>query len=111
MLILPSFLRFTRSLIGSYNDPDIKGLIEILIFIICLGTIFYHYSEGWSLLDSLYFSVATLLTVGYGNFAPQTVAGKIFTIIYLFIGVGAFLGFVNLYIQHHRNSTKKERGS
>jgi hypothetical protein len=38
------------------------------------------------LLDSLYFSVITLATVAYGDFSPYTMAGKIFTVFYIFIG-------------------------
>jgi voltage-gated potassium channel len=46
-------------------------------------------------LDSLYFSVITLTTVGYGDFSPSTRAGNIFTMFYIFIGIGIVLGFVN----------------
>jgi voltage-gated potassium channel len=44
---------------------------------------------------TLYFSVITLTTVGYGDFSPSTTAGNIFTMCYIFIGIGIFLGFVN----------------
>jgi voltage-gated potassium channel Kch len=47
--------------------------------------------EGWSLLDSLYFSVVTIATVGYGDLAPRTTLGKIFTIGYIFVGIGIFV--------------------
>ncbi|WP_269849570.1 potassium channel family protein [Methanosarcina horonobensis] len=46
------------------------------------------------MLDSLYFSVITLTTVGYGDFTPQTVYGKIFTMIYIFFGLGILIGFI-----------------
>jgi len=52
--------------------------------------------EGWSLLDAFYFSVMTLTTVGYGDFSPSTTAGKLFTIVYIFVGIGIILGFLNL---------------
>jgi voltage-gated potassium channel len=59
------------------------------------GTLFYSRVEGWSTLDSLYFSVVTLTTVGYGDLAPSTAAAKVFTIFYIFVGIGIILGFVN----------------
>ena len=52
---------------------EILGLIVLTIL---TGTLFYHAVEGWRFLDALYFSVATLTTVGYGDFTPQTDAGK-----------------------------------
>lgn len=38
--------------------------------------------------------VVTLATVGYGDFTPKTDAGKLFTVLYVLIGVGILLSFV-----------------
>lgn len=62
--------------------------IMALIFLLIAGTIIYHSIEGWNYLDSIYFSVATVTTIGYGDFSPKTDAGKIFTIIFAFSGIG-----------------------
>jgi hypothetical protein len=43
------------------------------------------------------FSVITLATVGYGDFAPRTTGGKLFTVGYVLVGVGllgSFLSFL-----------------
>ena len=45
-------------------------------------------------LDSAYFSVVTIATVGYGDFAPKTALGKAFTIAYIFAGIGVFVAAV-----------------
>ncbi len=58
------------------------------------GTVFYRSVEGWAWLDALYFSVITLTTVGYGDFAPVTPAGRAFTIGYVLVGIGAFTAFI-----------------
>lgn len=56
------------------------------------GTLFYHGQEGWSWLDSLYFSVVSLIPTGLNtNLAPVTVFGKVFTMFYLIVGVGVML--------------------
>lgn len=88
-------IRFARALWRSLKDPEFQGLFFLVIVMLVSGTFFYWRVEGWSLLDSLYFSVTTLTTVGYGDFSPTTTAGKIFTIFYIFIGLGIILGFVN----------------
>ncbi|MGB0255380.1 MAG: potassium channel family protein, partial [Flavobacteriaceae bacterium] len=65
--------------------------------------------EGWSWLDSLYFSVITLTTIGYGDFSPQTNLGKLFTMAYIIIGVALILGFVNTLFLHYKEETIKKR--
>ena len=89
-------IRFARALWLSLKDPEFQGLFFLVIVMLASGTFFYWRVEGWSLLASLYFSVITLTTVGYGDFSPTTTAGKIFTIFYIFIGLGIILGFVNV---------------
>jgi potassium channel subfamily K len=42
--------------------------------------------------DTLYFCLVTLTTVGYGDYHPREDAGKAFTIFYLMFGVG-FIGY------------------
>jgi len=56
-------------------------------FTLLLGMVVYHWLEGWSYLDALYFSVVSLATVGYGDLTPTTPTAKIFTIFYLFNGI------------------------
>ena len=42
----------------------------------------------------MYFSVATISTVGYGDLTPQSDIGKIFTIFYMLVGIGLFVALV-----------------
>ena len=62
----------------------------ILIYaavVITLGAALYHWLEGWSWLDSIYFVVITLTTIGYGDLHPTTPATKIITIFYGLNGI------------------------
>ena len=74
------------------RNPEFRALLILYGIMLVLGTTFYARVEGWSVLDAMYFCVVTLATVGYGDLAPRTPLGKIFTIVYVMIGSGVFVG-------------------
>jgi voltage-gated potassium channel Kch len=67
--------------------------------IIGLGTVFYHFVERLSWLDSWYFSTITLTTIGYGDITPKTEIGKLFTIFYVLFGVGVIATILNIMVK------------
>lgn len=97
---MPAFFillyRFIKSIWHGVQDKEFRALFYWVLGILGLGTWFYSKVEGWRALDSLYFTVITLTTVGYGDFSPKTDAGKLFTIFYIFVGIGLLSGFVIL---------------
>lgn len=76
-----------------------RVIVAAVILMLSIGTVSYHFIEGWSWLDSLYFCVVSLATVGYGDIAPVTDLGKLFTIFYLVIGISIFAVFANTLIR------------
>ena len=66
----------------------LKITLIILLTIFIIGTVGFHVIEGWSLMDSFYACITTLSTVGYGDFVPETTAGKLFTVFIIIFGVG-----------------------
>ncbi|MBG7631255.1 MAG: two pore domain potassium channel family protein [Bacteroidetes bacterium] len=88
------------------NKNHQRLIIGTLVTLI-VGSTVYHYSENWSWIDSIYFSVITLTTVGYGDFSPQTDFGKIFTIFYVLTGIGLIFGFINEFYQFRKQNNKK----
>ncbi|VXA95800.1 Potassium channel protein [Flavobacterium sp. 9AF] len=100
---------FYRTLISFLQDDEYRDLLITTIMIVLVGTLTYHYIEGWSLIDSLYFSVVTLTTIGYGDFAPKTDGGKLFTVLYIIIGIGMILSFINTIQHHYTHMRYKER--
>ncbi|CAM4011556.1 MULTISPECIES: potassium channel family protein [Flavobacterium] len=91
---------FFRTVISFLQDDEYRDLLITTFMILLIGTLTYHYLEGWGIIDSLYFSVVTLTTIGYGDFTPKTDAGKLFTVLYIIVGIGMILSFINT-IQHH----------
>jgi voltage-gated potassium channel Kch len=51
-------------------------------------------SRQWTWLEGMYFSVLTLTTVGYGDYAPSTDNGKIFVMCYAFVGLGFIMHII-----------------
>jgi voltage-gated potassium channel len=76
------------------RDPQFVSLALLVAIAIFSGTGFYSFVEGLRVVDAFYFSVVTLTTVGYGDFAPETDAGKLFTAVYVLVGIGILLAFV-----------------
>jgi multisubunit Na+/H+ antiporter MnhF subunit len=79
-------------------EPAGRGLSLGVMVVIATGTVFYKVVEGWSVLDSLYFTVVTLTTIGYGDLHPTTDLSKVFTIFFVFAGVSFILGFLNFIV-------------
>ena len=48
------------------TDRRIRPIILYTLLIVAIGAGIYHWLEGWSWLDSVYFVVITLTTIGYG---------------------------------------------
>lgn len=93
ILVFKSLGRIIR---GIVTDPEARGLGIIAIGLIVGGATFYRSVEGFSWVDSFYFTVVTLTTVGYGDIHPATTSGRVFTIFYLLIGVGVLVSFVTV---------------
>jgi voltage-gated potassium channel len=83
-----------RAMRTLWSDPQFRSLTRLAVIAISSGTVFYWLVEDLRPIDSLYFSVTTLATVGYGDFAPKTDAGKLFTVVYMLVGVGILLAFL-----------------
>ncbi len=101
--------RLVRAVVLLVRQPEGRALALLVLVQLVGGTVFYTLNEGWSWLDSLYFSVTTLATVGLGDLAPATDAGKLFTIGYILTGVGLLATFISMLAQQLRPAPRADR--
>ncbi|MEM9259655.1 MAG: potassium channel family protein [Bacteroidota bacterium] len=90
-----------------------------LIGWIAAGTLIFHRLEDWTWIQSFYFSVVTITTVGYGDLTPSTEMSRLFTAIYILVGVSVGLVTLSLigaeilksreksYTKRNKNSREK----
>lgn len=82
-----------NSLPQSQQKRDLWELLFVfLVFLLLLafGTAGYMVLEGWNAIDSLYMTVISVSTVGFGEIHPLSNSGRLFTIFIIFSGVGLF---------------------
>jgi hypothetical protein len=82
------------------SDPEGKVLLTSAFLLLAVGTIVYTVLEGRSPLDSLYFCVVTLATVGFGDYTPTTDLARLFTIGDIITGIGILTTFVSELTRH-----------
>lgn len=96
--------------IDALRVPHIALLLTMTVSLIGCATVFYRWQEGWRWLDAAYFSVVTIASVGYGDFTPKTDAGKLFTIVYIFTGIGLFVATAAALAGHIIHRAGQDRG-
>jgi voltage-gated potassium channel len=103
--------RLFHGLGHALKQPEVQGGAQLAISLVLIATLFYWFVEGWSLLDAVYFAVVTIATVGYGDLAPHTTIGKIFTIGYIVSGIGIFVAAITALAQAtlHADRTRPEQ--
>ena len=80
---------------GTWSHHSSRIVTSLAVGAVLTGTIVYRLLEDWGWVDSFYFSVITLTTVGYGDFSPTTPAPKLFTVVYIFGGISLIGAYLN----------------
>jgi voltage-gated potassium channel len=96
-----------------FNARQLRYFFLIPLAVVCIGTTGFMVIEKLSFLDSLYFTIATIATVGYGDIHPVTAVGKIFAIVIIVIGIGTFLamvtGLTQVFMQRRQLVLNRQR--
>ncbi len=72
------------------------GIIVIGSFVIFSVESQHPDSQINSMLDAVWWTVATVTTVGYGDIVPVTDTGKIVAIFFMFFGIGVLAIFLSV---------------
>lgn len=91
-------------------DGRVFLLAELaLVALIALEALIFSRIEHWSYLDGLYFSVVTLLTIGFGDFSPSTTAGKILVFPFAIAGIALLANQISLIVSVSTRNMAKYR--
>lgn len=75
--------------------------VVVFIFMVIFGGTFtFMYVEGKTFLESLYFVIVTVTTVGYGDVVPATEPGKLLSILLIIFGAGAVLSIIPIVFSY-----------
>ena len=85
--------------LSALSTPSVVRLLALAFTLVAVASLFYRVVEGWTWIDAVYFSVMTIATVGFGDLAPRTDAGKLFTVVYVILGLGLFVAAASAVAQ------------
>jgi voltage-gated potassium channel len=76
-----------KNLVEVMDTHRLRNGILIILIILLYGVVGSYFIMKLNLFESLYFTIITIATVGYGDIVPITMAQKIFTMILSFAGI------------------------
>ncbi len=82
-----------------YVSKRVKLLILLPAATVFVGTVGFMAIEKFSFINALYFTIVTISTVGYGDVYPESIAGKLFGMVIIVVGIGGFLSIVTTLTQ------------
>ena len=109
--------RFQNAFMMITQELIMFSVVSLILFYLSAVGIYYFENsvqpESFSsIFSSLWWSVVTLTTVGYGDIIPITVGGRIFTFIILMIGLGIIAipsGMISSALTEARAIEKEEK--
>ena len=111
--------RFHRALLLAREELVLYFFLTLILIYFAAVGIYYCEHEAQpdryaSVFHSLWWAVATLTTVGYGDIYPVTVGGRLFTFLMLLLGLGVVAvpaGIVSTALTTARAMEEEESGN
>ena len=80
----------------------IKFTAALLILVFTIGTLGFHFIEGWTYFEAFFMTLITVSTIGYGELHPLSQLGRYFDVFIIMMGVGtvaySFMAITQLII-------------
>lgn len=94
--------RFGRALAMAKEEIVISVIsTAVLVYLSAIGIYYFEHPAQpdvfKSVFDALWWAIATVTTVGYGDVYPITTGGRIFTMVILFLGLGLVAGTTGIF--------------
>jgi voltage-gated potassium channel len=86
---------------------QVSAAVSALASMLVIGTVVYRYMENWTWIQSFYFSVVTLTTVGYGDMHPTNDVSRLFTAFYIIVGVAIALTSLGIIGRNYFENRKR----
>lgn len=90
--------KFIFKLLTKLPTKYVTSGIFLIVLLFAYGIIGSHFIMGLNLVDSIYYSVSTMATVGYGDYVPSTGLQKIFATTLALSGVGLLAYVFNIIL-------------
>jgi voltage-gated potassium channel len=81
------------------STNQLKLSLFLFLAIIVIGTAGYMIIEGWNFIDAFYMAVITVTTVGFKEVHDISTPGRVFTVLFVFTGVGFTLYVAGAFVQ------------
>ncbi len=101
LVVLRRFFRLRKIFALHYSPEQIAGLV-LLFFVLCCSAIlamaavlvlFFEQGHGGNIqtpFEALWWTLVTVTTVGYGDYFPVTLGGRIIAFVLMLFGIGLF---------------------
>ncbi|PWN51899.1 voltage-gated potassium channel [Violaceomyces palustris] len=111
MLILPAIIRSSKSETSfvKYQGLNFIASELSLIFVVAIQALVFSKVEGWDFFDGIYFSIVSMLTIGFGDFSPTKTSTKILLFPFMILLIALLSNQVSIIVGYFGQQKKKRR--
>jgi voltage-gated potassium channel len=100
-------LKITQKLLTRLSTKYVTTGLILIIILFIYGIVGAHFIMGLNLIDSIYYAVITMATVGYGDYIPHTGVQKIFATTLALAGVALLAYVFNMLLTNFQERMSK----